>query len=118
MEVQISEADGYLSIKAVGRYNLANLYNLVDRIGVTRGDRLEGKVILDVTHVAGSIPILDMHELGEHCSRVWKPPFRIAIISPEGGLNKFFENVVWNRGIQIAVVPTQNAALAWVNGQQ
>jgi hypothetical protein len=118
LEVQVDKVDTHLSIKAAGQYTLTNLYDLFDRVKAESLDRADRGVILDVTEVAGAIPILDMHVLGEHCSRVWKPPFRIAVISPEGGLDKFFENVVWNRGIQIAVVPTYCAAVKWVNWEQ
>ena len=39
---------------------------------------------------------------------------RVAIVSPVGGLTKFFENVARNRGVQIAVVPNQEAAMEWL----
>jgi len=52
--------------------------------------------------------------LGEHCSRVWKQAFRTAIVSSKEGLNKFFEIVAQNRGVQVAVVPNQGAAMEWL----
>ncbi len=115
LEVEIHEVDAHLSIKAVGQYSLANLRDLFDRVKEESEKRAEKRVILDVTEVAGTVPIIDMHDLGLHCSRVWNVAFRIAIVSAVGGVNKFFESVAWNRGVQIAVVPDQSAALEWIN---
>ena len=114
LEMQVYEIDGHLSIKAVGPYSLVNLRDLFDCVKAESEKRADRAVVLDVTEVAGTIPVMDMHVLGEHCSRVWNLWFRIAIVSPEGGLNKFFENVARNRGVQIAVVPNQGAAIAWL----
>jgi hypothetical protein len=118
LDIMIQEVDTHLSIKAVGQYSLANLYDLFARVKGESEKRAGQGVILDVTEVAGNIPVLDMHMLGEHCSKVWRIPYRIALVSPMGGLNKFFENVARNRGVQIAVVPNQCAAMVWINLDQ
>jgi len=114
LEMQVQETNGHLSIKAVGPYSLVGLRDLFDRVKAESEKRVDREVILDVTEVAGTIPVMDMHVLGEHCSRVWKLQFRIAIVAQEDGLNKFFENVARNRGVQVAVVPNQGAAIAWL----
>jgi|SRR5271157_1122567 len=114
LEIQIHEVDTHLSIKAVGQYSLANLHDLFDRVKKESENRANPRVILDVSGVAGAIPVLDMLVLGEHCARFWRPSLRAAIVSPVGGLNRFFENVARNRGVQIAVVPNQGAAIEWV----
>jgi len=118
LEVQIHALDTHLSIKAVGQYSLASLYGLFDRVKEESEKRAKRRVILDVAEVAGTISVMDMRLLGGHCSKVWKPEFRIAIVSPVGGFDKFFENVVSNRGVQIAVVPNPCTAIEWVNWDQ
>ncbi len=114
LEVQVHDVDSHLSIKAVGQYSLEDLYALFDTVKEESKKRAKQRVILDITGVAGNVPILDMHGLGEHCSEVWKLAFRIAIVSPVGGVDKYFENVLWNRGVQVAVVPNQCAAMEWL----
>ena len=114
MEVQIHAEGTHLSIKAVGEYSLADLQDLFDRVKKESEIRAKQKVILDVSEVAGTIPVLDMLVLGEHCARFWKQAFKVAIVSRVGGLDRFFENVAWNRGVPIAVVPNQDAAIAWL----
>lgn len=114
LEVQICEANTHLSIKAVGPYSLVNLRDLFDKVKEATEERAKHGVILDVTEVAGTISLVDMHVLGEHCARVWKPAFRAAIVSSKEGLNKFFEIVAQNRGVQVAVVPNQGAAMKWL----
>ena len=114
LEVQIHEGDTHMLIKAVGQYSLANLHDLFDRVKKESENRANQRVILDVTEVAGTIPILDMMVLGEHCARFWKQALKVAIVSPVGGFNRFFENVARNRGVQIAVVSNQAAAVEWL----
>jgi hypothetical protein len=114
LEVQISQVKHQLIIKAVGQYSLTGLRALIDRVKEEGDKRGEGRVILDVTEVAGTVPVVELHLLGEHVSRFWKEPFRAAIISPKGGLNQFFEYVARKRGARIAVVPDQDAAIEWV----
>ena len=111
LELQIREVDTHLSIRAVGQYSLASLEAVFDRAKEESEKRGLPRVILDVTGVAGTIPVMDKLALGEHCSKIWKPEFRMAIISTAGGVDRFFENVAWNRGAQLAVVPNQAAAL-------
>jgi len=113
-ELQVNEVDSYLSIKAVGDYTLADLSSLLDRAAKEAEKRGYRPVLLDIYEVTGSVPIFDMFELGEHCARVWNRRVRIAIFTGEGGLNRFFENVARNRGVAVAIVPNQDAALAWL----
>jgi hypothetical protein len=39
---------------------------------------------------------------------------RIVIVSPQGGMDKFFEDFGNNRGVHMAVVPNENAAAQWL----
>ena len=113
-DVQILEVNSHLSVKAVGRYSRANLSDLFDTVRVESEKHDGWGVVLDVTQVAGTIPLMDMFVLGEHCSKVWNPLFRIAIVPPEEWVYKFFENVARNRGAQITIVANQDAALEWL----
>jgi hypothetical protein len=117
LEVQIHEMDSHLLIKAVGEYTMVNFCSLFDRVSEESENYAKQKVILDVTEVSGTIPVMDLYQLGEECSRVWKSELRIALVSPAGGINKFFEDVAWNRGVQVSVVSNQASAIEWVNSE-
>jgi hypothetical protein len=114
LEVQIHEVDAHLQIKAMGQYSLTNLRALIGRVREESEKRAEWGVVLDVTEVAGTVPVVDLHLLGRLCSSLWKLVFRIAIIAPEGGLNKFFEYIARQGGAQVAVVPSQGTAIEWL----
>lgn len=114
LDVQVQEADTHLEIEAEGRYSFAELSGLFDRVKAESENCARQNVVLDVTKIAGTIPLMDMFALGEHCAKVWKAPFRIAIVFPEGGVYNFFENVARNRGVQVAVVPNHGAAVKWL----
>jgi hypothetical protein len=106
MDVQVHEAETHVSIKAAGPYSVENLYALFDRATDESAKRAKKRVILDVTDMEGTVSTLDMHTLGAYFCGVWNRAVRIAIVSPVGGLNKFFESVLWIRGMQVAVVPS------------
>jgi hypothetical protein len=114
LNVQVHEAETHLSIKAAGPYSFENLYTLFDRANDESEKRAKQRIILDVTEIAGIVSTLDMHRLGTHFCGVWNRAVRIAIVSPVGGLNKFFESILWIRGVQVAVVPSRCAAFEWV----
>ena len=65
LEVKIYEHETHLLIKATGQYSLANLHELFDRVRKESENRANQRVLLDVTEVAGAIPVLDMLVLGE-----------------------------------------------------
>jgi len=112
--MRISDFDSHLTVEAEGRYRLVDLYDLFDRVQAESEKRGHHGVILDVTRISGTIPLMDMFVLGEHCSQVWKLSFRVALIPPEGGVYSFFENVACNRGVQVAVVSDYEAAMGWL----
>jgi anti-anti-sigma regulatory factor len=117
LNVQIHEMSTHLSIKVVGEYSLANFCSLFGRVSEESENHAKQKVVLDVTEVSGTIPVMDLYQLGEECSRVWKSGLRIALVSLAGGFNQFFEDVAWNRGVHVSVVPNQTSAIEWVNSQ-
>lgn len=114
LEVQVQEVNGHLLIRAEGWYSFDGLSALFERVKAECEKRDRPRVILDVSEISGTIPLMDMYVLGERCSKDRKLPLRIALISPEVGMYSFFENVARNRGVQIAVVPNQGAALEWL----
>lgn len=114
LEVQVQTVNSYLSISAEGRLSYADLSCLFDRVKVESEKNAHQGVILDVSKIAGTIPLMDMYALGEHCSIVWVLSFRVALISPGVEIFRFFETVARNRGVQIAVVQNQDAAMEWL----
>ena len=118
LDLEIQEGENHLAVKASGRYSFANLFELFARVKAESERHNRTGVILDVTRVAGTIPIMEMFLLGDHCSKIWGPPFRIAILPLEEWVYKFMENVARNRGVQVAVVTHPTAAMEWVTLQQ
>jgi hypothetical protein len=70
--------------------------------------------LLDLSQVAGTVPVFDMFVLAEHFVRIWNRATKIAIVSWEGGIDRFFENVACNRGYRAMVVPNQETGLEWL----
>ncbi|MGO9272436.1 MAG: hypothetical protein ACLQOO_19770 [Terriglobia bacterium] len=116
LDVRIRPENGYLFIRVVGEYSVIESRDLIHRVKEESKDSGYQNVLLDITGLAGSIPHLDMFELGVHCAKVWKAAFRVAIISRAGGINKFFEDVAGNRGVRVLVVENEDAAIQWLDG--
>jgi len=114
LEIQIKEGDTHLSMKAAGPYHPAEVADFLDRANQEAEIRGYRKILLDVSEVAGSVPIADVLVLGEHCARYRERGYRIAIVSREGGIGRFFESIARNRGLILAVVPNQALALEWL----
>lgn len=114
LEVRIEEAESCLTVVVAGRYSFENLYTVLDLVKVETEKRGKNVVLLDITRVAGPVSNFDMHELGLHLARVWNRSTRLAIVSPKGGLSKFFECLMWTRGLQVGVVPDLCAAADWL----
>ncbi len=118
LEVQIHEANTHVSIKAAGIHNCEDLYRLFDRAKEESAKRAGRGVILDLTEIAGTVSTSDMHELASYFCCVWNRAVRIAVVSSAGGLGKFFESILWTKGVEVAVVPRRSDALEFVNQNQ
>jgi hypothetical protein len=114
LEVEIKEFHTYLSIRAGGEYSLATLRDFMDKANQEAEKHGRRKLLLDISEVAGPVPVLDMLVLGEHCARAWSHSNKIAIVSRKEGINSFFENVACNRGLSVAVFLNEPAALSWL----
>jgi len=115
LDVQVKQENGYLFIAVAGDYSLIDSRDLIHRVKQESKNSGYRDVLLDTTGVAGTIPHLDLFELGVHCAEVWKAAFRVAIISRDEGINKFFEDVAGNRGVRVLVVANQDTAIQWLD---
>jgi hypothetical protein len=118
LDLRIKQENGYLFIGIIGEYSLMESRDLIHRVKEESKNSGYQNVLLDTTGLAGSIPHLDMFELGVHCAEVWKAAFRVAIISRAGGINKLFEDVAANRGARVLVVANEGAAIQWLDGNR
>ena len=115
LSVRIDDVSDYVAIKAAGPYSLTDLSALFDRLKEEAEKHNYRQALVDISEVQGSIPVLEMHTLAEHCSKVVGPGIRIAIVWQKGNIASFFENVARNRGSLVVVLGTQDAALEWLN---
>ena len=114
MELQVKEEDTHLSITAIGPYTLSGLSEFLKRAKAEAERRGARRVLLDLSELSGAVPVFDMLVLAEHFMRIWCRSTKTAIVSWEGGLDKFFENVAYNRGYLAAVVPNRQAGIEWL----
>src|SRR5262245_44835592 len=104
LDVRFQETDAQLSVTAAGPYSLEKVKGLFDKAKFEAEKRGKYVVLLDMTPIAGAVSNLEMHELARHLTGIWNRAVRLAIVAPAGGVNKFFESVLWTRGVAVAVV--------------
>jgi hypothetical protein len=72
------------------------------------------QAILDLTAAQGCTSAMDRYFLGERAALIFRAQLKVAVVFPAEGITKFGENVAVNRGAQLAVVPTEQDAIKWL----
>jgi len=114
LELQVKEEDTHLSITAIGPYTQSALRAFLDGAKAEAEKRGARRVLLDLSQVSGAVSVVDMLVLAEHFMRIWCRSTKTAMVSWEGGIDTFFENVAYNRGYLAAVVPNRQAGIEWL----
>jgi hypothetical protein len=72
------------------------------------------QAILNLTAAQGPISDMDRYFLGERAALIFRAQLKVAVVFRAEGITKFGENVAVNRGAQLAVVPTEQDAIKWL----
>jgi len=110
------QEDGYILLKATGRYNRKEVQDLSNSIHAQLADNECKNLLVDISEMSGKIPNIDRFLLGEYVAKFRESGYRIALVYRAEGINKFFETVAVNRAIKIIVVPDIQAGLTWLIG--
>ena len=90
------------------RASLASALRIHQERGLTRG-------FVNATKVTSYPPTFAIHDFGSQAAKSLRG-IKVAIATPPGILNDsgFFETVVRNRGVNLRVFDSPDAALAWL----
>jgi hypothetical protein len=117
LEIQLSFEvfDEYLKISLSGK----NLYAEINEILATIGKLLEEnhleKLLVDAVNI--TIPSeMEKFYIGELGASIFGSRVKAAVIANPQYINKFLENVAVNRGGNLYVTGSEQAALGWLLG--
>jgi len=112
LEVKISEKKDYLEFIIKGTFDLFSLKEAVDAL--KDAQEKYNKILVDVTGLPGEIVELDRFGIGEYAADILSRGVKFAMIAEDKRINKFFENVATNHGLNVIVVGDRQSALDWL----
>ncbi len=115
LKVLINQEASYLLLKVQGEYSLEALESLFSQIREESIEKGYKNILVDISGVSGTMGDMDSFSLGKMASRTWGG-LRVALVYRGAQINKFFEDVAFNRGVQTIVVQDINLALEWLTG--
>lgn len=107
--------DGYVLVALAGTYPgrqkgiefIETLFRLAKEAQFTR-------VLVDIRKLSGNIQGMDRYEMGDKAGMVWDKSFKVAIVYRPEAINRFFEDVAINRGVNTRVFFTEEEATGWL----
>jgi hypothetical protein len=99
-----------------GPWNLADIFALIARVREEADAAGLDVALVDLLDVPGPIPQMERFFAGKRVAEVLKHRIRLAVVARAEYINKFGENTAVNRGARMAVLSSQEHALAWLEG--
>ncbi|MDR3389798.1 MAG: hypothetical protein P4L92_22385 [Rudaea sp.] len=104
-----------LKFRVTGSYDSRDeIFRVMEKLKADADLAGSRQAILDLTDAHGPTSDMDRYFLGERAALIFRAHLRVAVVFPAEGITKFGENVAVNRGAQLAVVPTEQDAMAWL----
>jgi len=114
LEIEVKKNKDYLELIFKGIFDLQYLKDIVDAIKDAQEKYNATKILVDVSGLSGELVELDRFRAGEYAADVLSRNVRFAMLADDVRINKFFENVATNRGLNVIVVSDRQSALDWL----
>ena len=97
-----------------GQWRLPDVFALIDRVRDEADAAGFDRAFVDMSRISGPIPEMERFFAGERVAAILKNRIRVAVVAREEYINKFGENVAVNRGARLAVLSSEDHAMAWL----
>ena len=114
--VRTRNASRFIRFDVSGAWNLADIFALIGRVREEADAAGLDAALVDLLDVPGPIPQMERFFAGKRVAEVLKHRIRLAVVAREEYINKFGENTAVNRGARMAVLSSEEHALAWLDG--
>lgn len=107
--------DTYLLLSVSGNYpgKKAGL-EFIETLFLQAKNAHLSKVLLDLRAMAGHVQGMDRYEMGNKAGMLWDKSLKVAIVDRPEAINRFFEDVAINRGVNTRVFFTEEEAAGWL----
>jgi hypothetical protein len=99
-----------------GPWNLGDIFALIGRVREEADAAGLDAALVDLLDVPGPIPQMERFFAGKRVAEVLKHRIRLAVVARAEYIDKFGENTAVNRGARMAVMSSEDHALAWLDG--
>jgi len=115
-DLEIVKAEGHLRIIYSGPFSSAAVRDSVGAMLAVCTREKCAKVLFDCRPMTGEMTVLDRFEAGEYGASTIPPSMKIAMLGREDQIlpDRFFENVVRARGLDVAVFSDADEAIEWL----
>ena len=114
IEVKIVENKDFLEFIVKGPFDLPSLKEAVDALKDAQEKYNATRILVNANGLSGKLLELDRFRIGEYAADELSRDVRFAMLAEDKRINKFFENVATNRGLDLIVVGNRQAALDWL----
>ncbi len=108
------ENEQILEVHFSGNYDYDQTICVMDEIAAECGNREIHRVLLDLTEL-DDIPDMDRYRLAMYSTKIWRFPIRLGATARPEKINRFFETVAKNRGVQIKVDPNREVVIEYLS---
>ncbi|HRZ39939.1 MAG TPA: hypothetical protein P5246_02915 [Candidatus Omnitrophota bacterium] len=112
-KVTTIEEELYLEVILEGKYSFERFLESGQTAAEEARARGKNKILIDLTHLKGSIPELDKAELGSH-SKTHFGDLKVAFLDTLEQNMRFAENISVNRGANVHSFRDRADALEWL----
>jgi hypothetical protein len=116
-KIKINHKNDHTIITTSGDYTYEGLCEFIETAAKEIKKNAWKNLCVDIINVVGMIPGEDRFNLGVFTSQRLTAPVSIAVIYRESEINKLFEHVDWDEGVQVTVVASIGEALDWLHSR-
>jgi hypothetical protein len=109
----LHDEEGFLACEFIGEPDLDKLKAFANAIFAHIKDQGTRSILIDALRVETSPDNRDRFLYGEYIAQFFKN-YRIALVIRKEFINRSFENVAWNRGVDINIFDNREEAMRWL----
>lgn len=117
---EFEERDGYLSVRILACESVDQMCLVAERILLECDRRGLSKVLIDALAIMQTMPVLTYYEAGVRCAELKDRYVKVACVVHKQATNpdRFYENVLQNRGVNYRWFLDADQARQWLLEQQ
>ena len=114
VEIEVVENKDFFEFIVKGTLDLPSLKETVNALKDAQEKYNATRILVNAIGLSGELGELDRYSIGKYAAGELSRNVKFAMLAEDRLVNKFFENVAFNRGLNLIVVDNRQAALDWL----